>query len=182
MSPIDTLPEADKRWLMHIGYLAQTWAALEHSLDGIARQIHAHYDTEKVEPVPISFNRKRDYIRRMLARHPKLVEFSKGINEILDAATTHSEVRNWALHSGMAGIDDTVTFNRWRKAELAHEQRALSLQEVYEAASGCASLTLALGILGRYIFGFQSRQETEKLLGEVASKLRTPFPGNKPAG
>jgi hypothetical protein len=180
MTGMDTFPEDDKHWFMHLGYLAQTWAALEHSLDGIARQLHADYDAKKLEQLPISFNRKRDYIRRVFANHPNLVQFSETMNGLLDTATRHSEIRNWALHSGMVDSGDFATFNRWRKAELKHERRELSPQELYDAAVGCASLTLTLGLVARYFFGLQTREEVQKLLSEITGKLGTPFPGDEP--
>jgi len=173
MTDMDTFPEEEKRWYMHLGYLAQTWAALEHSLDGIARQLHAHYDADKTEQIPISFNRKRDYIRRVFGKHPNLIQFSESMNGFLETATRYSEIRNWALHSGIVDSGDTAMFNRWRKKELKHEQRELSLQELYETAAGCGSLTLTLALVTKLFFGLQTREEVEKLVGEIIGKFGT---------
>src|SRR5690606_32257088 len=112
----------------------------------------------------------------------RLVQYSEARNEILDAATAHAEIRNWALHSGMASVGDPVIFNRWRKAKLEHEQRELSLQEIFNDAVGCASLTVSLGLLARYFLGLQTREELEKLFREITGKLGTAFPGDEPAG
>ncbi|MEX6505642.1 hypothetical protein [Jiella sp. M17.18] len=176
MTQIDDFSEEDKRWLMHLGYLAQTWATLEHCLDGIVRQLNAGYDAHRVDPVPISFSSKRKYIRKIFRTHPALVQFSEGVDEILDSASRHSEIRNWALHSGMVGNGDAAIFNRWQKAESKHEQRSLSTEDVYAAATGCASLAMSLGILAPYFFGFQTVEQLDEIVSQVLGKLHTQPP------
>jgi hypothetical protein len=183
MTGMDKFPDDEKRWFMHLGYLAHNWAALDHSLDGIVRQLHATFDGSKIESEPPqSFNRKRTYIRKAFAVHPNLAQFAEGMSEFLEEATRLSEIRHWALHSGRADSGETATLNRWRKAKMEHEQREVSIQEIFDAALQCASLTLTLNLVIHFYFGFKTREEVEKLVGEITGKLGTPLPSDDPAG
>ncbi|MER9496040.1 MULTISPECIES: hypothetical protein [unclassified Mesorhizobium] len=184
MTDMDTFPEDDRRWFMHIGYLAQNWAAVETTLDGIVRQIHTQYGGVRgeLEP-PQAFNRKRTYIRKAFAAHPALVGFSEGMEGLLDTATRLAEIRHWALHSGWAESDAATTMlRRYSRAEpLKLEERQFSIDDIYAAAVECASLMLTLSLFGRRAFGLMTQEQIEEFISKFAGQVGTPLPSDDPA-
>lgn len=185
MSDMDKFPETEKRWFMHVGYLAQNWAGVETMLDGHVRHIHVHYDGAKIEQEPPqSFNRKRTYLRKAFARHPKLKEHAEAANSLLDEATRLAEIRNWTLHSGWSKMDpDNALLGRYSRSErMLWEQQEFTIDDIYKAAADSVSLAFALSFFGQFAFGLQTQEQIEQVLREITGKLGAPFPGDDPAG
>ncbi|MES0108361.1 hypothetical protein [Mesorhizobium sp. M0013] len=184
MTGMDTFPEDDKRWFMHIGYLAQNWAAVETTLDGIVRQLHVYYGGAKFEPSPPqAFNRKRTLIRKTFAEHPDLAGFSEGMAKFLDDATRLAEIRHWALHSGWVteGAED-VTLNRYSRSEpLKWEQQKFTLDEIFAAGAECGGLSLSLTWFAQRAFGIMTEEQLIEFFRKLSSQLGTPFPDEDPA-
>lgn len=179
MTAMDTFPEDEKRWFMHIGYLAQNWAAVETTLDGIVRQLHVHHGGEKFEPTPPqAFNRKRTFIRKAFADNPNLAEFSGWLETLLDTATRLAEIRHWALHSGwVTEGETTATLGRYSKSEpLKWEQQKFTLDEIYAAGVDCAGLCLMLTWFGQVAFGLMTKEQLIEHFRELGSKMGTSFP------
>ncbi|MBZ9854296.1 hypothetical protein LB566_10810 [Mesorhizobium sp. CA13] len=184
MTAMDTFPENDKRWFMHIGYLAQNWAAVETTLDGIVRQLHVHYDGEKFEPtLPQAFNRKRTFVRKAFAEHPDLAQFSGWLETLLETATRLSEVRNWALHSGWVTEGATsATLNRYsRNNPLKWENQKFTLEQMYAAGEDCAGLMLMLTWFGQRAFGAMTEEQLVEALHQLSSQLGASIPSDDPA-
>lgn len=185
MTGMDALPEVEKRWFMHVGYLAQNWAGVEVILDGIVRQAYVHYEGHKLEPSPpVAFNRKRTFLRKAFAAHPKLAPYSTGLEGMLDTASKLADIRNWTMHSGWA---DTQPHNallaRYQRSNpLQWEEQTFSLDEIFDAAVECGTLMLALTFFAEIAFGLKTKEEQEQFFRELAGQLGIPLPSDDPAG
>lgn len=185
MTAMDTFPEDEKRWFMHIGYLAQNWAGVETTLDGIVRQLHVHHGGTKFEPtLPQAFNRKRTFIRKAFANDPNLAEFSGWLESLLDTATRLADIRHWALHSGWVTEGaDTATLNRYSRSDpLKWEQQKFTLDEIYNAGADCAGLTLMLTSFGQVAFGLITKEQLVEHLRKLSSQMGAPLAFDDPAG
>lgn len=163
---------------MHVGYLAQNWAAVETTLDGIVRQLHVHHGGEKFEPTPPqSFNRKRTFIRKAFAADPDLAEFSGWLETLLDTAARLADIRHWALHSGwVTEGSTTATLSRYSKSKpLRWEQQKFTLDEIYRAGEECAGLSVILTWFGQVAFGLMTKEQLVEHLRELSSQLGTPL-------
>ncbi|PBC02520.1 hypothetical protein CK220_20645 [Mesorhizobium sp. WSM3860] len=169
---------------MHIGYLAQNWAGVETTLDGIVRQLHVHYGGQKFELTPPqAFKRKRTFIRKAFADRPELAEHTGWLETLLATATRLAEIRHWALHGGwVAEGSTTVTLNRYSKDDpLKWEQQKFTLDELYAAGEECAGLVLMLTWFGQVAFGIMTKEQLIESLGELGSKIGVPLPSDDPA-
>ena len=169
---------------MHVGYLAQNWAAVETFLDDFVRQLHVHYGglPDYPEP-PQAFKRKRTYIRKAFAAHPDLAPYSSGLNDLLDTASRLAEVRHKALHSAWGEFDATVaTLSSYSRSEpLVREWHKITIDEIFKAAVECAQLAFVLSFFGQRAFGKITGEQVEQALGELASKFVTTLPSDDPA-
>lgn len=184
MSDMDAFPEDEKRWFMHIGYLAQNWAAVEGALDGMTRQLHVHYDGHLIATeVPLAFSRKYKFIRKAFASHPKLINFSDRCQLLLDEAKRLADIRHWALHSGWVESDQNdALLRRYSKNEpLTLEDKRFSLDDIYQAAAGCGWLTINLTFFGQLAFGLKSQEEVDQLITELISKITPTLPSGDPS-
>jgi hypothetical protein len=180
---MDSFPETEKRWFMHVGYLAQNWAAVELMLDGIARQLHVHYGGEKLERSPPQpFTQKKKFLRRAFGAHPKLRRFSSELNTLLETATRLAEIRHWTLHAGWADTQaDAALLRRYRREDpLRLEQQSFSLEEIYSAATECATLAFSLNLFAQEAFGLRTRVEIEQLLSDLSSQINSSEPSEAP--
>jgi hypothetical protein len=180
---MDAFPEGEKQWFMHIGYLAQNWAAVESELDGMARQLHVHYDGHLiVAEVPMAFIRKYKFIRKAFAAHPKLAEFSDRCQPLLEEAKRLAETRHWALHSGWVESDQKeALLRRYSKSDpLSFEDKRFSLDEIYQAAVDCGWLTMNLSFFGQVAFGLKSQEEVDELISGLINKITPTIPSGDP--
>jgi len=181
---MDAFPEDEKRWFMHIGYLAQNWAGVETTLDGIVRQLHVHHGGHKFEPTPPqAFKRKRTFIRKAFADRPELAEHKGWLETLLDTATRLAEIRHWALHSGWVTEGaENVTLNRYSKDDpLKWEHHKLTLDELYAAGEECAGLMLRLTWFGQVAFGIMTKEQLIENLSELSSEIGAPLPSDDPS-
>lgn len=179
MSGMDTFPEDEKRWFMHVGYLAQNWAAVETILDGVIRELHTNYDGHLIEPSPPqALNRKIKYARKAFAAHPKLQPHSPEINLLLETATQLAGVRHWTLHSGWAASDaNSALLRRFSRAEpMQLEAREFTIEEVFKAATDCGGLTLSLSFVTQRAFGLITAEQINEFFSKLIGASGTPLP------
>ncbi|WP_420408887.1 hypothetical protein [Hoeflea sp.] len=173
MSDMDKFPEDEKRWYMHVGYLAQNWAAVETTLDGIIRELHMKYDGHLVEPSPPhALNRKTKYVRKVFAAHPKLQPHSSGINSLLELTTRLAAVRHWTLHGGWVASDaNSAMLKRFSRSEpMRLEGREFSIDEIFKAAKDCGSLTVSLSFFAQHAFGLITAKEINEFFRKLAGE------------
>ena len=185
MSSMDSFPEIEKRWFMHVGYLAQNWAAIETVLDNIVRQLHVHYDGQRIEPSPPqSFKRKRTFIRKVFAGHPALNEHSESLAELLETATRLAAIRHWALHSGWAETNmDDALLGRYKASDpLRWEQQRFSLEEIFQAAVESAKLAFVLTLFSQRAFSIKPPDEIDRLLDGLDTQIEAAVVRRDPTG
>lgn len=183
---MDSFPEEDKRWYMRVGYLAENWAALELFLDMIVRTLYVKYGGDRVEPsVPQALNRKLRFARKMFLENKVLNERAPAMGETFDEIQRLADIRNWALHGNRVEADgDLLKLSRFVRgaAPGAMERITMSLDDIYEAACDCASLSVTLYFTGSLAFGLKTQEDVEQFLSKLARQLGTDFPSSDPAG
>ncbi len=174
VSGVDELPEEDKRWYMHVGFLAENWAGAEAMLDFIVATLHAKYDGDAIEASPPeALNRKIKFVRKVFSRHPDLIAHSGPMNELLEQATELAQIRHWALHGNRVdNSEKTATLSRLVKGDRKKLERVrISTEQLYHAAMDSGGLGIGLHLTSSIAFGRIKAEDLEDLFRQFACKL-----------